>query len=61
MKLTVDKNGKDATDPAFDPANIEQWGFESQFMDNYNLRAESAWFGTGPPSTAPARRRSRPR
>ncbi len=48
MKLTVDKSGKDATDPAFDAANIEQWGFESQFMDNYNLRAESAWFGTGP-------------
>ena len=47
MKLTVDKNGKDATDPAFDAANIEQWGFESQYMDNYNLRAESAWFGTG--------------
>jgi len=48
MKLTVDKNGKDATEAGFDPANIEQWGFESQFMDNYNLRAESAWFGTGP-------------
>jgi multiple sugar transport system substrate-binding protein len=47
MKLTVDKNGKDATDPAFDAANIEQWGFEAQYMDNYNLRAESAWFGTG--------------
>jgi multiple sugar transport system substrate-binding protein len=47
MKLTVDKNGKDSTETGFDPANIEQWGFESQFMDNYNLRAESAWFGTG--------------
>jgi multiple sugar transport system substrate-binding protein len=47
MKLTVDKNGKDATNPAFDPKNIEQWGFESQFMDNYNVRAESAFFGAG--------------
>ncbi len=42
MKLTVDKNGKDATDPAFDPKNIVQWGFDSQYMDNYNLRAETA-------------------
>ena len=47
MKLTVDKNGKDATQAGFDPDNIEQWGFEAQFMDNYNLRAESAWFGAG--------------
>jgi multiple sugar transport system substrate-binding protein len=47
MKLTVDKNGKDATQAGFDPDNIEQWGFESQFMDNYNLRAESAFFGAG--------------
>lgn len=48
MKLTVDKNGKDATSPDFDPESIEQWGFDAQFMDNYNLRAESAWFGAGP-------------
>ncbi len=47
MKLTVDKNGKDATSPDFDAANIEQWGFESQYMDNYNVRAETAFFGTG--------------
>jgi multiple sugar transport system substrate-binding protein len=47
MKLTVDKNGKDATEAGFDAENIEQWGFEAQFMDNYNLRAESAWFGAG--------------
>jgi len=47
MKLTVDKNGNDATNPSFDPENIVQWGFESQFMDNYNLRAESAFFGAG--------------
>jgi multiple sugar transport system substrate-binding protein len=47
MKLTVDKSGKDATSSAFDAANIEQWGFEAQFMDNYNVRAESAFFGAG--------------
>jgi multiple sugar transport system substrate-binding protein len=47
MKLTVDKNGKDATQAGFDPDNIVQWGFESQYMDNYNLRAESAFFGAG--------------
>jgi multiple sugar transport system substrate-binding protein len=47
MKLTVDKNGKDATQAGFDAKNIEQWGFEAQYMDNYNLRAESAFFGAG--------------
>jgi multiple sugar transport system substrate-binding protein len=47
MKLTVDKNGKDATQAGFDPDNIVQWGFDAQYMDNYNLRAESAWFGAG--------------
>ncbi len=47
MKLTVDNKGKDATNPAFDPKNVVQWGFDSQYMDNYNLRAETAWFGTG--------------
>jgi multiple sugar transport system substrate-binding protein len=48
MKLTVDKNGKDATDAAFDADNIVQWGFDSQYMDNYNARAETAFFGAGP-------------
>jgi multiple sugar transport system substrate-binding protein len=47
MKLTVDKGGKDATQAGFDPANIEQWGFDSQYMDNYNARAETAFFGAG--------------
>jgi multiple sugar transport system substrate-binding protein len=47
MKLTVDGKGKDATDPAFDANNIVQWGFDSQFMDNYNARAETAFFGSG--------------
>jgi multiple sugar transport system substrate-binding protein len=48
MKLTVDSAGNDATSADFDADNIVQWGFDSQYMDNYNLRAESAWFGTGP-------------
>jgi multiple sugar transport system substrate-binding protein len=47
MKLTVDKNGKDATNAAFDPANVVQWGFDSQYMDNYNARGETAFFGAG--------------
>lgn len=47
MKLTVDKNGNDATSAAFDPDNIVQWGFDAQYMDNYNARAETAFFGTG--------------
>ena len=44
MKLTVDANGADATDPAFDPANIVQWGFDMQYADNSPL-AESSLFG----------------
>jgi multiple sugar transport system substrate-binding protein len=47
MKLTVDKTGKDATQAGFDPENIVQWGFDSQYMDNYNARAEAAFFGAG--------------
>jgi multiple sugar transport system substrate-binding protein len=47
MKLTVDSKGKDATDSGFDAAHIEQWGFDSQYMDNYNARGETAFFGAG--------------
>ena len=42
--LTVDKNGKDATQPAFDPKKIVQWGFEPQRDD---LRGLGAYFGPG--------------
>ncbi|RPI32486.1 MAG: extracellular solute-binding protein [Chloroflexota bacterium] len=42
--LTVDTNGKDATDPAFDPANITQFGFQAQWLD---LRGTLAMFGAG--------------
>ena len=34
MKLTVDKNGNDATSADFDPTNVVQWGFDSQWADN---------------------------
>ena len=44
MKLTVDKNGNDATSPNFDPANVVQWGFDMQWADNSPL-AETALFG----------------
>ena len=42
--LTVDKNGKDATQAGFDPANIVQWGYEPQRDD---LRGMGASFGAG--------------
>ena len=44
MKLTVDKNGNDATSADFDPENIVQWGFDSQWADN-SPTAETALFG----------------
>ena len=46
MKLTVDKNGNDATSSKFDATNIVQWGFDSQYQDN-SARAEDAFFGAG--------------
>ena len=46
MKLTVDKNGNDATSSSFDPANVVQWGFDSQYQDN-SARAEDSFFGAG--------------
>jgi multiple sugar transport system substrate-binding protein len=42
--LTVDKNGKDATQDGFDSSNIVQWGFEPQRDD---LRGLGAYFGGG--------------
>jgi multiple sugar transport system substrate-binding protein len=46
QKLTVDKNGADATDPAFDPANVTQFGFYDQWTD---ARGVAALFGGGIP------------
>jgi len=44
MKLTVDKNGNDATSSSFDANNVVQWGFDMQWADNSPL-AESSLFG----------------
>jgi multiple sugar transport system substrate-binding protein len=44
MQLTVDANGADATDPAFDPENIVQYGLDAQFTEN-DARAWSTIFG----------------
>jgi multiple sugar transport system substrate-binding protein len=44
MKLTVDKNGKDATEAGFDAKNIVQYGFEPQRDD---LRGLGAYWGAG--------------
>jgi multiple sugar transport system substrate-binding protein len=44
MKLTVDKNGNDATSPDFDPENIVQWGFDMQWADD-RADSEATIFG----------------
>jgi multiple sugar transport system substrate-binding protein len=44
LLLTVDKNGKDATEAGFDPENIVQWGFEPQRDD---LRQTGAYWKAG--------------
>ncbi len=45
MKLTVDKNGNDATSADFDPANIVQWGFDMQWADD-RADTEATIFGS---------------
>jgi len=45
MKLTVDKNGKDATQAGFDPSKIVQYGFEPQRDDLRTMGA--AFFAAG--------------
>ena len=45
MKLTVDKNGNDATSADFDPANIVQWGFDMQWADDRS-DTEATIFGS---------------
>jgi multiple sugar transport system substrate-binding protein len=46
QKLTVDKNGNDATSPDFDPKNISQFGFYQQWTD---ARGIGAFFDGGLP------------
>jgi multiple sugar transport system substrate-binding protein len=45
MQLSVDANGNDATNPAFDPASQVQWGFIQQWGDD--ARASGTMFGAG--------------
>jgi multiple sugar transport system substrate-binding protein len=45
MKLTVDKNGNDATSSEFDPENIVQWGFDMQWADDRS-DTEATIFGS---------------
>ena len=45
MKLTVDKNGNDATSANFDPENIVQWGFDMQWADD-RADTEATIFGS---------------
>lgn len=45
-QLTVDANGKDATEEGFDPTKIVQWGFHTQFSEN-NLQRTGSLFGAG--------------
>jgi multiple sugar transport system substrate-binding protein len=42
--LTVDKDGNDATMEGFDPENIEQFGYDSQWQD---IRADWSYIGAG--------------
>ena len=44
LRLTVDADGNDATDPAFDPESIVQFGFGNIFADP---RAMATLFGAG--------------
>jgi ABC-type sugar transport system, periplasmic component len=44
LKLTVDRNGKDATEAGFDKAHVEQWGFEPQ---RDVLEGMGAFWGAG--------------
>lgn len=46
MKLTVDKNGEDATSSKFDTKNIKQFGFYEQWTD---ARGVATFFGGGLP------------
>jgi len=47
MKLTLDKNGNDATSADFDPTQIEQWGFDDSWTDMRNYLAEWGAPGVG--------------
>jgi multiple sugar transport system substrate-binding protein len=44
-KLTLDSAGKDATDPAFNPDKVVQWGYHPQFGDT--LQHVGTMYGAG--------------
>lgn len=44
-RLTLDANGRNATNPDFDPERIVQWGFTHQFLED--PRAHGTFFGPG--------------
>jgi len=52
MKLTLDKNGNDATMAAFDPTQIAQWGFDDSWTDMRNYLVEWGAPGVGMVTTA---------
>jgi len=52
MKLTLDKQGNDATSSAFDPKQIAQWGFDDSWTDMRNYLTEWGAPGVGLVTTA---------
>jgi multiple sugar transport system substrate-binding protein len=51
MKLTVDKNGNDATSSSFDASGVVQWGYDMQYSDSSPI-AEASLFGASLPIAA---------
>jgi multiple sugar transport system substrate-binding protein len=51
MKLTLDKNGNDATSPDFDPENIVQWGYGDQWAEIRGLLAREGAPDVGRPTS----------
>jgi len=51
MRLTIDKNGKNATEAGFDPDNIEQWGLGHFFP-------ETIWLAYGGKAYDPSTRKA---
>ncbi|HEX9386425.1 MAG TPA: extracellular solute-binding protein, partial [Anaerolineales bacterium] len=52
MQLTLDKNGKNATDPDFDPANIVQYGYDDSWDGMRGTLADWGAENVGRPTTS---------
>jgi multiple sugar transport system substrate-binding protein len=52
MKMTLDKNGNDATSADFDPTQIAQWGFDDSWTDMRNYLTMWGAPGVGMVTTA---------